>query len=407
MASADSNVGPLDAAGLHPRSNPKASASTAPMSTNTIAHSARRFASSIVLFAAAASPAAAQLHVTNWTLVDPYNRWSTVNPVATLCRMEETASSSVVGPGWVVSPFTLPATASFSVTVRALPNGDDDFLGIAFSYQSSTQHLLLDWKRASQTYNWGDPVAVNDDLAEVGLKVKKIAGSFTRDGLWGGSDGLGVSTIAGPIAPGWAHNSVYVFDFDLTPGRVVIRRDGVQIFDVSDAAITAGAIAFYSFSQDNVEFSNVSIAPSGPYVYCTAGTSSNGCVPSIGASGTPNLAANSGYTIGASGIEGQKQGLFFYGVSGAAIAPWAPNSSSFLCVKTPTQRMSAQNSGGVAGQCNGVFAQDWLAFLSANPLSLGAPFVPGTPVNAQAWYRDPAAAKTTNLSNALEFVVVP
>lgn len=377
------------------------------MSTNPFARFTSRTARFSALAVLAAAPALAQLHVTGWTLVDPYNRWSTVNPVATLCRMEETASSGVVGPGWVVSPFSLPSTASFSVTVRPLQNGDDDLLGIAFSYQSSTQHVLLDWKRATQSFNWGDPVVVNDDVAELGMKVKKIAGSFTRDGLWGGTDGLGVSTLAGPLAPGWAHNTAYVFEFDLTPGRVVIRRDGVQIFDVSDAAITAGAIAFYSFSQDNVEFSNVSIAPSGPFVYCTAGTSSNGCVPAIGASGTPSLAASSGYTLGASSIEGQKQGLFFYGVSGAAIAPWAPNSNSYLCVKSPTQRMAAQNSGGVAGQCNGAFAQDWLAFLNANPLSLGAPFVPGIPVNAQAWYRDPAAAKTTNLSNALEFVVVP
>jgi hypothetical protein len=369
--------------------------------------SIRRIARSLVLLAAAATPAVAQLHVPSWTLVDPYDRWSTVNPNPTLCRMEETASSGVVGPGWVVSPFTLPATASFSVTVRPLPNSDDDLIGIAFSFQSSTQHVLLDWKRATQTYNWGDTVAINDDVAEAGMKVKKIAGSFTRDGLWGGTDGLGVSTLAGPLVPGWAHNTAYVLDFDLTPGRVVIRRDGVPIFDVSDSAITAGAVAFYSFSQDNVEFSNVSIAPSGPYVYCTAGTSSNGCVPAIGASGTPSLAASSGYTLGASGIEGQKQGLFFYGVSGAAISPWAPNSTSYLCVKSPTQRMPTQNSGGVGGQCNGAFAQDWLAFLNANPLSLGAPFAPGTPVSAQAWYRDPAAAKTTNLSNALEFVVVP
>jgi hypothetical protein len=369
--------------------------------------SIRRAVRSIVLLVAAASPAGAQLDVTNWTLVDPYDRWSTVHPFPTTCRMEETASSHVVGPGWVVSPFTLPDTASFTATVRALPVGDDDLIGIAFSFQSTTQHVLLDWKRATQTYNWRDTVAINDDIAEAGMKVKKIAGSFTRDGLWGGTDGLGVSTLAGPLVPGWAHDTSYVFEFDITPGRVVIRRDGVQIFDVSDSAITAGAVAFYSFSQNNVEFSNVSIAPSGPYIYCTAGTSSNGCVPAIGASGTPSLAASSGYTLGASGIEGQKQGLFFYGVSGAALSPWAPNSTSYLCVKSPTQRMPTQNSGGVAGQCNGVFAQDWLAFLNANPLSLGAPFAPGTPVNAQAWYRDPAAAKTTNLSNALEFVVVP
>jgi hypothetical protein len=216
-----------------------------------------------------------------------------------------------------------------------------------------------------------------------------------------------VSTLAGPVGTGWAGNVSYVLQFDITPGRAVIRRDGVQIFDVLDPAIGAGRIGFYSFSQDAVAFSNVSIAPAGPLLYCTAGTSTNGCVPAITASGTPSLAANAGYSLSVSNLEGQKQGLFFYGVGGAAIAPWAPTSSSFLCVKSPTQRLPALSSGGVSGQCNGAFSQDWLAYLNANPLTLGAPFVPGTPINAQAWYRDPAAPKTTNLSNALEFVLVP
>ncbi len=360
-----------------------------------------------VLALLSSTPLLAQLHVDSWTLVDPYNRWSTVNPNPTTCRMEETATSSTVGPGWVVSPFTLPSTASFSVTVRPTGSADDDLIGVAFSYRSDIEHLLLDWKRATQSFNWGDTTLINDDVAEAGLKVKKVAGSFTRDGLWGGTDGLGVSTVAGPVGSGWAHNTSYVLQFDLTPGRAVIRLNGAQIFDVLDPAISAGRIGFYSFSQDNVEFSDVSIASAGPFVYCTAGTSTNGCVPSIGASGAPSLAAASGYTVTVSNVEGQKLGLLFYGVSGAAISPWAPLSSSFLCVKTPTQRLAAQSSGGVAGQCNGVFSEDWLAHLSANPQTLGAPFVPGDVVHAQAWYRDPAAAKTTNLSDALEFVLAP
>jgi hypothetical protein len=208
-----------------------------------------------------AGPAFAQLDVQSWTLVDPYNRWSKSHPTPTSCRMDETATSGVVGPGWVVSPFVLPATATFEMTVQSLGTGDDDFFGIAFSYESSTRHLLLDWKQASQSFNWGDTVAVNDDLAEVGMKIKRINGSFTRDGLWGGTDGLGVSTLAGPLAPGWVDNAVYLFQFSITPGRVVIRRNGVQIFDLSDPAVTAGRIAFYSFSQDDMVFSNVRATP--------------------------------------------------------------------------------------------------------------------------------------------------
>jgi len=368
---------------------------------------ASRFSAASLLVAVCAGHAAAQLDMQGWTLVDPYNRWAKNHPTPTSCKMDETASSSTVGPGWVISPFSLPSTASFQITVRATNNGDDDLFGIAFCYQSNTQHLLLDWKKSSQSFNWGDTVAINDDLAEAGMKVKKIDGSWTRDGLWGGTDGLGVSTLAGPLAPGWAGNVSYVFDFDITPGHVVIRRDGVQVFDVTDTAVTAGRIACFAFSQDDVVWSDVHIAPDGPLVYCTAGVSTNGCTPSINAVGSPSLAATSGYTISVTRMEGQKQGLLFYGVSGQAITPWSPGSTSFLCVKTPTQRMSAASSGGSIGQCNGVLAQDWLAFRAANPSALGAPFTPGQAIDVQGWYRDPAAPKTTNLSDALQFVLVP
>lgn len=146
-----------------------------------------------------------------------------------------------------------------------------------------------------------------------------------------------------------------------------------------------------------------------PTSYCTAGTTTNGCLASLSASGAPSIAAASGFTIDVSNVEGQKTGLVFYGLdnSGFTPLPWSSGSNSFLCVKPPTQRMGSQSSGGVAGQCNGAFAQDWLAYLAANPGALGEPFAAGASVYAQAWFRDPPAAKSTNLSNALEFVTLP
>jgi len=141
--------------------------------------------------------------------------------------------------------------------------------------------------------------------------------------------------------------------------------------------------------------------------YCTAGTSTNGCVPSISATGWPSIAATSGFSINVAGVEGQKQGLLFYGLSGQTALPWAAGSTSFFCVKSPTQRMSAQSSGGTVGACDGNFNQDWLAFVAANPGALGAPYSVGQAVDAQAWYRDPPAVRTTNLSDALEFATQP
>jgi uncharacterized delta-60 repeat protein len=144
-----------------------------------------------------------------------------------------------------------------------------------------------------------------------------------------------------------------------------------------------------------------------PLSYCTAGTSTNGCAPTIGSSGTPSLANTSGFTLDVTGVEGQRQGLLFYGIGGRKADAWSPGSTSVLCVKAPMQRMSVASTGGAAGQCNGALSTDWLAYVSANPTAVGAPFAAGVTVSAQGWFRDPPAPKSTNLSNALEFVTAP
>lgn len=148
--------------------------------------------------------------------------------------------------------------------------------------------------------------------------------------------------------------------------------------------------------------------PPGPVTYCTTSTTSSGCNPVIGFVGTPTAGATSGFTLTTTNTEGQRAGLFFYGVSGRNAAPWQPGNSSTLCVKAPTQRLTAQaSSGGVAGQCNGSYSEDWLLWLSTRPTAVGQPFVAGEVVNAQTWFRDPAAPGTTNLSGGLEWTMVP
>jgi len=142
-------------------------------------------------------------------------------------------------------------------------------------------------------------------------------------------------------------------------------------------------------------------------VYCTSGVTTNGCVPSIASSGLPSLGASSGFTLQVSSVEGLKTGIVFYGISGRVASPWASGSTSFLCVKSPTQRTPAQNSGGTLGACDGTLALDLCAYIAAHPTALGTPLVMGQRCDAQAWFRDPPAPKTTNLSNAIEFDWVP
>jgi len=153
---------------------------------------------------------------------------------------------------------------------------------------------------------------------------------------------------------------------------------------------------------------NCNVAP--PVVnFCTAGTSTNGCTPAISAANQPKVTLGGTCTLTVSGMEGQKQGLIFYGInnSGYIPTPWASGSSSFLCVKAPTQRLPASTTGGAVAQCNGTISADLHAYFLANPTSLGLPLAAGNKFYAQSWYRDPPALKTTNLSNALELTVVP
>jgi hypothetical protein len=176
----------------------------------------------------------------------------------------------------------------------------------------------------------------------------------------------------------------------IDPGEVTdIYTDVLSSFDIANPRSLALAPDF---------------AP--PSLYCTAGTSTNGCAANVAWSGAPSASANSGFTLSAVNVEGQKLGLLFYGASGAVAVPWGAGTS-FLCVKTPTQRLPVANSGGVSGQCNGAFSIDWRAYVAAKSGSLGAPLSAGQVFNAQAWYRDPPAPKSTNLSNALEFTIVP
>ena len=141
--------------------------------------------------------------------------------------------------------------------------------------------------------------------------------------------------------------------------------------------------------------------------YCSAGITTNSCAATMAGSGLASASATSGFTLSATQVEGNRLGLLFYGLSGRDALPWAPGSSSLLCVKSPTQRMPAQNSGGASGSCQGVLATDWNAFRAANSNSLGSPIAAGQQVQAQAWFRDPSAPRGTNLSNALEFTVAP
>jgi len=142
-----------------------------------------------------------------------------------------------------------------------------------------------------------------------------------------------------------------------------------------------------------------------PTAYCTAGTSASGCSATLSAAGFPSAGAGSGFVVTASGVEGQKLGIFYWGTNGRQAAPWGAGSS-FQCVVPPVVRGGQVAGTGAAGQCDGTSSQDVAARWAQKPA--GNPG-PGAVVQLQFWYRDPAnpSGTTTSLSNALEFSVLP
>jgi serine protease AprX len=147
---------------------------------------------------------------------------------------------------------------------------------------------------------------------------------------------------------------------------------------------------------------------SAPTIYCTAGNSASGCQATLSATGLASASATSGFTLMASGVEGAKDGLFFFGTNGRQANPWG-SGTSFQCVTPPVIRAGLLSSTGTPGACDGSFAQDlnahWCGSCSHPAKNPGA----GAVVDAQLWYRDPmnTSNQTTSLSDAIEFNVCP
>lgn len=166
----------------------------------------------------------------------------------------------------------------------------------------------------------------------------------------------------------------------------------------------------FTGTLDEIRISNHALSPNEilmglpPTTYCTTGTTTHGCSPSISGMGSPSASQVSGFTISVAGVEGQRNGLVFYGMAPTAVT-WGVGNSSYLCVASPVQRTPIINSGGNSGGCDGALAIDFNSFVASNPTALGSPFVQGQTYYAQAWFRDPSAPKGTNLSGGLRFTL--
>ena len=194
----------------------------------------------------------------------------------------------------------------------------------------------------------------------------------------------------------WLYYEWAVSDF-VTPGATVQIR-----FRAEDL----GAISRVEAALDDLLIRE--LACSSAISYCTPGTSASGCTALLSASGTPSASAPSGFVLDAGGVEGAKDGLFFFGSNGRQANTWG-NGTSYQCVVPPVIRAGLLSGSGNTGACDGTFSQDlnalWCAGCPNPTKNPGA----GTTVQAQLWYRDPlnTSNQTTSLSDAVEFTLAP
>ncbi|MBK7875084.1 MAG: hypothetical protein IPJ77_04920 [Planctomycetes bacterium] len=140
----------------------------------------------------------------------------------------------------------------------------------------------------------------------------------------------------------------------------------------------------------------------GPSVYCEGKLNSQGCVPSIGFSGSASASSATPFLVTATNVVPHRRGFLFYGFAKDA----QPFQGGTYCVLQPTRRTRGQDSLGGPAPCTGAFSYDFNERIQSG----ADPFlVPGALVYAQYWYRDPAdpSGFASGLSDALCFGVAP
>jgi hypothetical protein len=144
------------------------------------------------------------------------------------------------------------------------------------------------------------------------------------------------------------------------------------------------------------------VAESASIPYGWSQQNSKSCVPETTASGTASATDPAPYWIEAADTLNNKDGLLVYG--------FAPGKSflggGFLWMAPPLRRTGLVHSGGnpPPDDCSGLLRFDFNARIRAG---VDPALVVGTRVGAQFWSRDPASTHATNLTNAVEFSILP
>jgi hypothetical protein len=289
-------------------------------------------------------------------------------------------------PFWSWDPFS-DSDGSGQCWVTANTPGNSDVDGGSVLLRSPT----LDLSGPNPAVQYDYYLSLNQETGSDVLRVD------ARD-LVGGGPWLEVTRHTKSGWTAWSTQLLFAADFAAAgvplTGAVQVRF--VALDGGSETFVEAGIDAFF--------VKNLACDPTENY--CTAGTSASGCQAAIWALGAPSATAAEGFDLVVSAVEGSKDGLFYFGSNGRQANPWG-NGTSLQCVVPPVIRCGLLAGTGTVGQCDGLFVQDLNALWCPTCPKPAKNPGPGTVVQAQLWYRDPASTsnQSTSMSNAVEFTV--
>ncbi len=202
--------------------------------------------------------------------------------------------------------------------------------------------------------------------------------------------------------------------FNQSPGLWPDGTSGIFNTDLSNIPIVPGGsyrLRIYDWatgnfgSVDEITVRGTAGSMARPAVYCTTTTTSDGCLPECKSNLAPSISGTPPVAISVTNRERDRAGILFYGVEPQQV-PRCANGTTFLCVKSPSQRLPTELSAGGPG-CGASMEFDLTAFFKATPTALGLPVLPRDTFYAQAFFRDPPACKTTGLTQGLIPVMQP
>ncbi|MCE9593547.1 MAG: integrin alpha [Planctomycetes bacterium] len=126
-----------------------------------------------------------------------------------------------------------------------------------------------------------------------------------------------------------------------------------------------------------------------PVVYCTAKTSSKGCVPISTATHGVGASIGQGITVSATAVPKKKNAILFWSVSSGQ----QPFAGGWMCVGAPKFAAKVLHTGGSAGDCSGS-----LAYTFTSAQAVAHSLQPGATVHTQFWIRDQGFAAPQNLA---------